>query len=305
MKYSQATQSTILELSKQGFSGRQIAHKLGLSKSGVNKFLKSKQKDGPKILILDVETAATLAYCFGRWDINLSQDNISKEGGWILCFSYRWLGSDKVQSRYLTRSEVKNMDDSRIVLHLFDLFEQADFVVAHNGKSFDHKVIQTRVLANDLPPLPTVKIIDTKLIAKKYLRLPSNKLDSIGEYFGLGRKLDTSGIKLWIDVQSGDTEAMKNMVEYCEQDVNLLYDVFLKVAQLGLATDINLGLYFDDTDPHCVSCGSTDIEATGRTVKTSVSEFNEFRCNDCGSVMRDRKSITTKEKRKNLLARAY
>ena len=79
-----------------GFSGRKIAKMLDLSKSGVNDYLRTliendctqiENVKGPRILIIDVETAAATAMTFGRFKINLSQDNIVDEGGWILCAS--------------------------------------------------------------------------------------------------------------------------------------------------------------------------------------------------------------------------
>ena len=165
-------------------------------------------------------------------------------------------------------------------------------------------MIQARVLANDLPPLPHVKVLDTKLIAKKYLKLPSNKLDSIGEYLGLGRKLDTGGISLWADVQSGDTEAMQKMLEYCGQDVVLLTDIFVTIRKLGFAGDVvNAAVYYEGNDVRCSVCGSTDIEPTGRIVTTGVSAFEEYRCNDCGGVHRGRTNILSAEKRKSLLTK--
>jgi hypothetical protein len=96
---------------------------------------------------------------------------------------------------------------------------------------------------------------------------------------------------------------MEDMVTYCEQDVDLLYDVYLRTRQLGRAgSDFNAALYFDDDLVRCRVCGSSDVEYTGRTTETSLNVFDEVRCNDCGAVHRHRKSKTTKEKRNSLLA---
>ena len=306
MKYDEQTKNEIERLRKLGLSARAIARNLSLSKSGVQEFLNrnKKSKNGPRILILDVETAATLAYTFGRFNINLSQDNIYKEGGFILCACWRWVGEDNASGIWMNPNEIKKSDDSKIVKELWKVIEQADAIVAHHGKAFDHKVIQARVLANNLPPLPHVKVLDTKLIAKKYLKLPSNKLDSIGEYLGLGRKLDTGGISLWANVQEGDTRAMQDMVEYCAQDVHLLHDIFVTIRKLGFAGDIvNAAVYYEGNDVRCTVCGSTDIEPTGRIVTTGVSAFEEYRCNDCGGVHRGRTNILSSEKRKSLLTK--
>jgi len=220
-----------------------------------------------------------------------------------LCASWRWLGSNVKESIYLTPKEVLAKDDSRIVAKLFELYEDADAVLAHNSQGFDHKVVQTRAIYNGFSPLPQVKVLDTLQLVKKYLKLPSNRLDAIGEFFGLGRKVSTGGIRLWREVQEGDEEAMEKMVEYCLQDVDLLYEVYLRTRQLGRAgSDFNAALYFDDDLVRCRVCGSSDVEVTGRRIQTSLNAFDEVRCNECGAVHRHRESTTSKQKRKSLLS---
>jgi hypothetical protein len=314
MKYSQAIKYAIEDLAAcKGWSSRAIAAELGISKSGVNNYLnqlkgkdvpKTKEKlNGPRILILDVETAAATALTFGRFKVNLSQDNIVTEGGWILCASYKWLDSPYTYSIWLTPEEIASQDDSRIVTQLMELYEEADAMVAHNGCSFDHKVIQARATANGFGKLSTVKVLDTLLLAKRYLRLPSNKLDSIGEYFGLGRKIDTGGISLWKRVQAGDEDAMQEMVDYCVQDVELLTGVYLKLRGLGTAgNSFNAALYYYDDEVRCTVCGSTNVQPTGKTAYSTVNSFEEYVCKDCGCTHRSRTGNKTKEKRKSLLA---
>jgi ribosomal protein S27E len=110
-------------------------------------------------------------------------------------------------------------------------------------------------------------------------------------------------MKLWVDVQSGDVKAMQDMVKYCENDVNVLINVYELLQGLGnVNTDFNAALYYDDSIVRCRTCGNTDVEVTGRYVKTALSTFEEVRCNVCGSVHRTRSSSTTKEKRNSLLA---
>lgn len=314
MKYTEDMVKTIVDLKLAGWSSREIASALGISKSGINGLFQrgvplqynpqevAFKTTGPKVLIFDTETAAATALTFGRFKVNLSQDNILDNGGWILCACWRWLGEYETHSIYLTPDEVKAKDDSRIVAKLFELYEEADAVLAHNSLGFDHKVVSARALYNNFPPLPKVKVLDTLALAKKHFKLPSNRLDSIGEFLGLGRKLSTGGIQLWRQVQEGDVEAMQKMTTYCEQDVDLLYDIYIRLRPYGSAgSDYNAALYYNDDQIRCRTCGSTDVEHTGRNVTTSVSIFEEVRCNECGAVHRTRTSTTSKEKRKSLI----
>lgn len=315
MKYTPQTIETILEMNHNGLSSRQIADFLGISKSGINYALQRestklqcdsrdvafKKPSGPKVLIFDTETSCPLVFAFGRRKQFINDKAIYKEGGRILCFSYKWFGNDTVYSHWMTPDEIEDNDDSRITCILFGLYEEADAVVGYNLQGFDDKVVQTRALACGLGKLPFVKKLDPYLQAKKKLRLPSNSLDNVCAYFGLPQKTST-GMELWTRVQSGDTVAMQEMVDYCENDVQVLENVYLLLQNLGnVNTDYNSALYFEDDLVRCRTCGSTDMESTGRNVTTSASVFEEVRCNSCGGVHRNKTSKTTKEKRKNLL----
>ena len=86
---SQDTIKKIEALLNEDLSSRKIADLLEISKSTVNNYrpqLNLKKKQGPKIAILDVETAATVGMFFGRFNINISQGNVLKEGSWMLVF---------------------------------------------------------------------------------------------------------------------------------------------------------------------------------------------------------------------------
>lgn len=303
MKYTSDLQTKIDYWVSKGYSSRTIASLFGISKSGVNSYLNKKKvkAQGPRIAFIDLETSAALAYCFGRHKVFLQQDNIKEEGGKVLCAGYRWLEDDKAKVLY-NYSEVKQQEDYLVCQQMHDIYSNSDVVVGHNILGFDHKMLEVRCLANGLPPLPAVKLIDTLQIAKQKFRFPSNKLDSLAAYLGIGRKVSHAGIDMWIKVQEGDKQALDSMVEYCQQDVDLLYDVFMNLRGRGLVSGINFANYYDDNKVRCKQCGSEHVELTGRTVTTPTGKYNELRCNDCESVQRDKQNQLSKEKRKSLLA---
>lgn len=309
-KLSTETVELIKVYAEAGMKSRAIARALDISKSSVNNYLaatneflgaKPVVKKEPKILIWDCETAPALAYTFGRWKQNIGQDNIAKEGGWIICASYKWLGDDTTTVIY-NKSDIANGQDDYVVAKLWELYEEADAVVAHNALQFDHKVLQARCLVNSYAPLPAVKVLDTLVMAKKHFKLPSNRLDSIAELLGIGRKNQTGGISLWIKTMNSDEEALSSMLEYCQQDTVLLEEVYYRLRSFGLASSFNAAHYHDDDKKRCPVCGSEDIHPTGRSVFTDVSEFAEHRCMSCDAIHRSRTPLNSKEKRKNLLA---
>lgn len=312
MKLDLNTINNIVELSQSGYSSRAIAEVVGVCKSTVNNCLnkvktvvddtpanyKEESSEGPRILLYDLETAPALSYNFGRWKQNISQDGIAQEGGWIICAAYKWLGEE---SSTLIVGDIEDQSDKSLVQQLWSLYKNADAVVCHNALGFDHKVLQTRCIVNELPPLPYVKVLDTLQMAKKNFKFPSNKLDSIADILKIGRKKQTGGIKLWIDTMQGDEQALDKMLQYCQQDTELLESIYLKLRSWGTASNFNSAHYHSDEEERCPVCGSTDILDTKRTVFTDVSEFTEKVCYTCGSRHRTRKPLNSKEKRGSLL----
>lgn len=337
MKLNPKIIELILAYADAGLSSRRIAGIVGVSKSTVNNYIAAnalhnqfqhyltegnagnkpkvqlqydpkdvafkKPKQGPRVLLFDLETSAALAYTFGRFKVNLSQDNIHTEGGVILCASYKWLGEDTVHTLAFP-DEISSNEDFSVVAHLWELFEQADAVVVHNAKGYDYKVLQARCMINEFSPLPNVKVIDTLDMAKKNFRLPNNKLDSIVRLLSIGAKVETGGISLWKEVQQGCPDALARMLQYCKQDTALLEEVYLRLRTFGTASNFNAANYYDDEHERCNICGSTELEATGRSVFTDVSKFQEIRCKNCGGIHRKRQALNSKEKRKSLLATA-
>lgn len=287
MKYSFQQKLHIDALNSQGLSSRQIAAFLGISKSGVNNYLKNKQEiqaeevyeeqqEQKRILMFDLEVAADTVLTFGRWDQNISQSAVVKQGGYILCAAWKFLDDAEVQSICLTPSEISKGNDSRIVKKLIELYSESYAVCAHNNLKYDHKVLQTRCSFNNLPPLPKVKVIDTLPLVKRHLKLPSNKLADVAAYFGLSRKSDSGGMESWKLVQSGDALAMSEMVDYCKQDVVVLSEIYKKLRNIG-----NAGVLLYSGKGVCPFCESTHFSLTGREFKTGTINKEEVVCKSC------------------------
>ena len=302
MHYTNEQLALIVHYRNQGMSSREIAEQIGGSKSGVNDALSRFNKSGPRILMFDLENAPSIACAFQRFNINLTPAHIVQEGGWLISSSWKWLGRDKIHGVVLTPTESLEQNDSRIVQTMTDLFEEADFVVAHNGKRFDVPLLRARVVKNRMRPMKTVRCIDTLVIAKS-MKFESNKLDSLCNYLDIGRKMETTGIGLWMKCMNGDKQALAKMLEYNKQDVSLLEELYLELRPFD-RTGPNYGQYYNDGKRHCPACGSTDLEGTGNKVYTNVSQFEELVCNDCGHRSRMRGSVNNKEQRANLLMRA-
>ena len=314
-KYSEETKSKIKALSSAGLSGRKIARELGICKSGVNYFLAScNQPDidreittitnitegvtHPRILLLDIETAPSLAYVFGRFKQNISVDAVEEEGGWLLSYAYKWLGDSQVQGSVLSSGEAVMMRDIRLVQELSAIIEKADYVVWHNGDRFDHPVLKTRTILNSLTPLRKVKSIDTFNLAREF-RFNSNKLDGLCKQLEKKRKITNEGITLWRKCKKGDALALATMLEYNFGDIPTLEEVYLSLRSYS-SRHPNLAVHLGD-ELRCGVCLSSEVSLTGNTIRSNLSVFPEYKCNCCNARFRGRTSATNKEERSKFL----
>lgn len=191
-------------------------------------------------------------------------------------------------------------NDIHIVETLSKLLNEADLVIAHNGRRFDVKKTKARLLKHGFSPLKSFRIIDTLDIAKKEFNLTSNKLDYLATYLGLPNKVEHEGHQLWVKCMNGDIDAWRKMMEYNEYDVELLEKVYLRLRAWD-SKHPNLAVYYNDYKIRCNCCGSDDVVKTGGSVKTNLSSFTEYKCNNCGKVSRDGVTDLSKQKRKSLL----
>ena len=130
-----------------------------------------------KILTLDIETAPISAYVWALWDQNVGLDMIADE--WtILSFSAKWL--DKKEPIFKGtggRGKIQVRDDKELCQALWKLLDEADIVITQNGKSFDIKKINARLISHGIGPYSPIKIVDTMLVAKHHFAFTSNNLN--------------------------------------------------------------------------------------------------------------------------------
>ncbi len=249
-----------------------------------------------KILLYDLETSFIEYRGFSLYPNSIPHENITKDWN-ILSFSYKWLFDDEIHSFYLTPEEAKEGNDERIVKELWKLFDQADLTVAHNLIRFDNRKSNARFLKWDLKLPSYYKMIDTLQQSRKMFALTSNRLDYLASFLGLEGKIENSK-GLWHKVMEGDEDAMKKMVEYNEQDVKLLEEVFLKLRPYFRGAQ-NIGIYIADDVASCPTCGSENLDwGAGGEYVTQVNRYKAFRCKCCGSLGRSR--TPTKLSTKNM-----
>jgi len=234
----------------------------------------------PRILLMDIETMANLGYVWGKWEQNVIS---FKENWFIITFSWKWLGDTKTNvislPDYSTYKKNKS-DDKELVKKIWELFDEADVVIGHNSDEFDIKKINSRFLTHGLTPPSPYKTVDTKKIAKRYFRFDSNKLDDLGEYLSLGRKIDTGGFDLWLGCVNNDKSSWDKMCKYNKQDVILLEKIYLKMLPY-ITNGPNLNVLNGNLEG-CPNCGSCNVMKRGFSI-TRTGKYQRWQCKDCSS----------------------
>lgn len=262
-------------IKRRGFKVSEQVCRLALEE--VRDRLKSQPtlKKQPKILFYDIEVSFGI---FAVWNpgykINVSYDSMIQKPK-IICISYKWNDSDEVH----TVRWDSNQDDKLLLQNFIPVLNEADVIVGHNGDKFDLPWIRTRALANNLKMLPKYPSVDTLKISRYKLRQPSNRLDAIADYFGLGRKIKV-GFDLWKEVVLDKSKkALDDMVTYCEQDVIVLEKVYNKLTQIELPP-VHNGVLQGTSKLCSPYTGSTNIELVKTTSTKAGTIKHTMICKD-------------------------
>lgn len=226
-----------------------------------------------KILIFDIETSPNIAATWGTWEQNVIW--IEKE--WqMLTFAYKWYGERNVKVKAIPDYGTSK-SDKQLVKDLWNLFDEADVIVAHNGDKFDIRKANARFLLHGLPPPSPYRTIDTLKIARSRFALNSNRLNDIAEALGIGMKESTGGAQLWRDCMAGKPEAWKCMKKYNRHDVVLLEKVY-EAMRPWMKSHPNMGVTCDGTV--CPFCSSTRLQKRGFGY-TQAGTYQKYTCLDC------------------------
>ena len=228
-------------------------------------------------LFFDIETSPNivLSWRIGR-KISIDHSNLLKERA-IICIGYKWEKEKKAQALKWDSSQ----NDKEMLRQFVEIANKADELVGHNGDQFDLPWIRTRCLFHGIPMFPSYKTIDTLQWARRRFYFNSNRLDYIGRYLGVGGKIKTE-FDLWKKVVLEDNrQALDQMIEYCKRDVEMLQDVYQKLADhVPQKTHVGVAMGKDKwTSPFT---GSTNVAISKQRVTALGSRQYQMKCNDTG-----------------------
>lgn len=258
----------------------------------------------PKILTLDIESSPIEAYVWGLWDQNVGLDFIKTE--WtILSFAAKWLHQKRIiYADTGGRGAKKVRDDKPLMGTLWGLLDEADIVVAQNGKRFDVRKINARLIEHDIGPPSPYRVIDTMLAARKYFAFTSQKLKWTSSHLTDQPKdehKEFPGFELWVECLKDNRRAWAEMKKYNKQDVVSTEKVYLKLRP-WINDHPNLGVFDFSETPSCPKCGSPELTRSGtRYSIKQQGRYARYLCTKCGGWCRSKLTLLPLEKRRSLM----
>lgn len=258
-------------------------------------------KDGPKVLLFDLETAYAIAKIWRLGKQYVGEDQLVEEPS-LIAFAAKWLGSPENEVMYFdVRNQRNYRDDKRLCRYLVKLFDQADVVLTQNGKNFDEPLFKWRLAVNDLPNPSPCQHMDTKRMADQ-LGCPSSRLAYLTKKLNKKyKKLDHeafSGRKMWDEcLDNRNMKAWAEMERYNRHDVLATEELYTILAP-RTKSGVNLNVYRDRADG-CPSCGSGRLNSKGYFY-TNAGKYARWKCLECGHSFRSGENLLSKEKRASL-----
>lgn len=259
--------------------------------------------DSPRIVTVDIETAPIVSCVWDLWDQNVGLEQIEVEWA-IIAFSAKWLDRSKVA--YMDtggRGRARVYDDRALCRALWGILDEADIVVTQNGVSFDIKKINARLVEHGHKPYSPIKVVDTKLIAKRHFAFTSNKLAWMSEHLTDTPKdehIRFPGFKLWRECRNDNPAAWAEMKRYNIRDVEATEKVYLSLRP-WMAGHPNVAAYSGTEAMQCPRCGSQKVQSRG-SAYTQSGQYTRIQCTACGGWSRTRYTENTTEKRHALLS---
>lgn len=265
---------------------------------------KSAGVNGPRILVLDIETFPLLVYTWGLFKQHITLDQMHTDWS-MMSFAAKWLGQDGMFYAD-NRHRADPRDDFEQLWCLHFILSEADMVIAHNGAKFDLPKIRARMAINGFPPLPPITVIDTFQLQAKAFGFTSQKLQYVAGLAG-DRGKDSHknfpGLSLWKECLAHNPAAWEECRIYNCQDVTENEAMYLSLRG-WYKNAPNFGPYVTDTKPGehvCPSCGGTHVIRKGSR-KTQVGIYPRYKCTDCGSWSRGRLMEASRDSRSHILA---
>lgn len=155
------------------------------------------------------------------------------QANWGIILSYCILSDDgKLYKRLITKDEIFSGEFDRGVCEQFCKdARNFDRLIGWYSEKFDAPYARTRCMFHklDFPLFKEIKHTDGWRVARKKLKLHSNRLGVVAPFFGIDAKEHPINPSIWIRCLSGNKEALDFVMTHNIEDVETLRKVWHRI----------------------------------------------------------------------------
>lgn len=250
----------------------------------------------PRIIIYDLECLPDFKRAAHHWPrmSDYPGKTLKAEINSVLSIAWKVFGQSKVHCLKLWDydhwTDEKGIKfernyDKPLLEDWAEVIKDCDAVVTHNGKRFDEKFIDTRMILNGMKFTPKVKHNDTYQLARQNMTLSSNSLKNLCAALNVPTpKMDSGGWGLWERIVIGEhtQKDLAHMAKYNKTDV-LATEGCYKVLRSRSKQVPNHNLWIIGDKNVCPICESTRLRGNGYRHSTQAGLYQRFNCVDCGA----------------------
>lgn len=187
-----------------------------LTKQQIELFRQAVKERRITVGVFDLETSYVRARVWDSGKQWVSADQIIDKRQIITA---QFLHSLTGKPEYTVWEKAKpGFNDTKVLNWITKKLHTCDIVIAQNGKSFDYKVLQERLMIEGLEPVEIDFMIDTLTCSRSSTKSFSHSLDHQSRQLGLGGKIKMQ-MDDWIDIIERGVSPKKKMVPYGLKDV--------------------------------------------------------------------------------------
>jgi uncharacterized protein YprB with RNaseH-like and TPR domain len=242
----------------------------------------------PNILVFDIETS-----------------NLVADFGSMLSFASKRMGAPQNTTKVISIQDtngvcsgcqrVENPSNDKALLEaVYDTLAEADGWITWYGKGFDEKFLQSRYLYHKLPILPPVYHIDGWATARSKLKIHSNRLKSVQDFFGIKDGKTALLPEMWQDARAGGIYGLSYVAKHNVKDVIVLEKAYLRLRPL-ISNHPNWNHWVKGSKMVCPICGGPMYFKPGEFHYTKRAVNRLGHCLKCGKWDIDPKPVKKRD----------
>jgi uncharacterized protein YprB with RNaseH-like and TPR domain len=164
--------------------------------------------------------------------LDIESSGLQADYGYIFSYCIKYLNEDKIIKNCVKSDEIKKgIFDERLINDFIKDCDKFDKFITHYGTRFDIPFLRSRALYYNLefPRFQEMKHVDTYFMAKFKLKLRSNRLQTICDFFNIPAKTHPMKPRQWNCALKGDQQALDYILTHNIEDVISTEEVYKKL----------------------------------------------------------------------------